>query len=618
LIRNNLTVNKQFRFNSDRVKSFCSNNPEFQKLVDLSTNGVIIDQPSDFCLQTSMPPLRPLHIKLLNVIRFLGYKSHLKGKAILLPYDVLQPSEISKIHISQTHWTPKPSTTITESSSTKLHSVINPGCLQGRMLIDPSNGSPLQVLNTPETKQLAINRYGKTIDPLITTLIQSWYTYINTNNYTLQDCRIYKDDIVFAFGQLQFNVDSSFLMIQPIDQVYILIYLFGNLGWTGLPMAWGLVKRSILFLALKLINGTLDAYVDDFIGFSHLTTASSDQSTLHKCINNILGDDTIQLDKSVPPSTITDVLGWNINLLTETIRPSDKGIDKLLFAFFFVDIRKPQTLKTYQLLASLAERYSLAILGMRPFVAPLHSMLLLGTNKLTSWSKLPSSQARFCIEIWRLISLQLWSNPNYYPVHLKYLTSFHTSTSTIKVISDAGPTQICSAIYNSDNTLQCYTKVLMPFADPDNKYQNIREYIGLLLCLILLNINNTSTLPTFITWITDSTTALSWAECNKVKCLAGQSANIATIWFLIYSGFHLSNTQHIPGLNMECIDRASRNEEISTDFINIPFINLQDNIHVNNLLTLCDPTITSQNCIDHHDLYCNIHCTLRSLFLSFK
>jgi len=535
-----------------------------------------------------------------------------------LPYSALSISELTNIHINQTHWTPKPPTTIIEATTTFTTPLINPVCEQGRVLIDSSNGPLNQVLNTPDAKLKAINRYGKTSDPLITDIITTWHDYIVKHNYTFQDCRIFKDDVSDAFGQLEFHPDSCKLMIVPIDLQYILIQLFGNLGWTGLPMAWGLVKRSILFLTKKFQNGILSAYVDDFIGFSHTSLANSDQSNLHKSMRNILGDNCIKIEKSVPPTLSTDVLGWFIDLNNETIRPSDKGIDKLLFAFFFIDVNKSQNLKTYQLLSSLAERYSLAILGMRAFVSPIQSMMILGNDKSKNWSKIPTSNAKFCIEIWRLVSILLWLNPNKFSVKLTSISKHPIYTLQRTIISDAGPTQICSALYfQNSSTLQCYTKFKLPFIDHLNLYQNIREYIGLIICLILLKLHSSHTEPCFITWNTDSSTALSWAESNKVKSLCGQAANLATIWFQIYSGYHLSNVVHIPGITMDCIDRASRNLETTNDFQNVTFINLQNNIHLTKLMSLINPTNKHQNCTDHHSLYIEIHNTLQSLLNTF-
>ena len=79
-------------------------------------------------------------------------------------------------------------------------------------------------------------------------------------------------------------------------------------------------------------------------------------------------------------------------------------------------------------------------------------------------------------------------------------------------------------------------------------------------------------------------------------------------------GFHLMSTKHIPGTNMDMIDRASRDNELPSDFKNIPFVDTENNIYIQQLLNLCNPTNKQQNCQDHHTLYNNIHTTLHNLF----
>ena len=60
-----------------------------------------------------------------------------------------------------------------------------------------------------------------------------------------------------------------------------------------------------------------------------------------------------------------------------------------------------------------------------------------------------------------------------------------------------------------------YTCVHMPFTDPDNTFQNFREYIGLLVSLLLVQTykhnNNLHTEHTHVEWYGDNSSAISWA-----------------------------------------------------------------------------------------------------------
>ncbi len=174
-------------------------------------------------------------------------------------------------------------------------------------------------------------------------------------------------------------------------------------------------------------------------------------------------------------------------------------------------------------------------MGMRSFVAPLQNMLISGKRSNSKhWSRKPTSNAKFCIEIWRLVSVSLWINPKRFPVKLLQLSNNFSNLKNIKIISDAGPNKIAAAILNEHNTITHYTKITMNFSDPDNRYQNIREYLGIITCLILLKHTIKTTQPIYVHWLSDSTSAISWAESNKVKSLAGQAANMITIWCGLY------------------------------------------------------------------------------------
>jgi len=58
--------------------------------------------------------------------------------------------------------------------------------------------------------------------------------------------------------------------------------------------------------------------------------------------------------------------------------------------------------------------------------------------------------------------------------------------------------------------------------------------------------------------INDNITALLWAENDKCKSMAAQSAHIATTWLSVILGIPNPETHHIPGIEMGDIDSLSR------------------------------------------------------------
>ena len=170
------------------------------------------------------------------------------------------------------------------------------------------------------------------------------------------------------------------LMCYSIDDDFIAVDINGNFGHTSLPFAFGSAIAPLIKLTRANIHGVADKYVDDFMIFSHDRHCEIDQNINQANIKALFGDDAIEPSKCVRPSKTANVIGWFVDLTRNLIRPNDKGLNKLLFVFFFVDEKKPQPLKVFQLMASLAERYSHAIKGMRSFVDPL-------VNATRSWEQ---------------------------------------------------------------------------------------------------------------------------------------------------------------------------------------------------------------------------------------
>jgi hypothetical protein len=99
----------------------------------------------------------------------------------------------------------------------------------------------------------------------------------------------------------------------------------------------------------------------------------------------------------------------------------------------------------------------------------------------------------------------------------------------LKLVSDASPWKLCAVLKDANDATIVWTTMTLPFDSV--AFQNIREYLGLLLGLVLINVAANDRLvslgkdPTII-WEGDNTSALSWAESGKVKSLGGQMAGL--------------------------------------------------------------------------------------------
>ena len=156
----------------------------------------------------------------------------------------------------------------------------------------------------------------------------------------------------------------------------------------------------------------------DYHGFGILTDSASGMETSFKCARAFPGDSAINDDKTVRPTKKTDVLGWECDITNEVCYPSQKGCNKLLVVFFCFDATtKKQSHELWEVLAGVAERYSVGLVFMRAFVSPFHHMKgKCGRNpdesgRPRSRGAVILSSAFFCIEMWWSEALLLWHDP---------------------------------------------------------------------------------------------------------------------------------------------------------------------------------------------------------------
>jgi len=420
---------------------------------------------------------------------------------------------------------------------------------------------------------------------------------------------MWKGDVSSAFAQFRWSPLSCLLMAMMIDPVYVMLSLNGNFGHHSAPTIWFLIAISILIVLLRIIRGLSWVYVDDFLGLSLAHNAHFDQQCWFTVTKSMLGPDAISDDKTVLPTLRTDLLGWDTCLVAERSMPNQKGCDKLLHSFFRFDFSKPQPLSVWQLLASLAERYSLGLVGMRSFVTPFHHMTRkFGPDPCRHATARPTSSVLFCIQIWRAVSILLFYDRESMSVPMLSMSKFSSSqTPCFFGISDASPNGVGAAIIRAaDNKLIAYTKLTFPFApDVDTKFQNIREFLGALTMLVLLHVVSPSKQSKLrgaivtVRWTNDNMSALTWVQNNKCSSRCGQHASYALTVFQLRTQLTITDCVHIPGTEMleNSIDALSRDSP-TPDLDPSCFVDIVDQTPILELLRLCDPTI-NQDVLDH-------------------
>jgi hypothetical protein len=562
----------QCRFNLSTCLECFSDDDEFPVLLALARSGAVIDTASTF--EASPVPDSPPRRLLQQIPHTLAkhvFKLWSEGSVLVLPLP--EVSGLPNLHINNLHWCPKP------------------GTPSGRLLGDCSNREQGSPLNTEEAKSLIQSRYGNLAHPTIADLIRMIFQ-VAEGAGGLSNILLWKEDIAGAFGQYNHHADSAPLLAFDIGSNLVMIYLVGMFGWTGSPFVFGVFSRAFQRQCCARITGKLEVYVDDFMAASPAETARDDQLATQQFVRRACGPTAINVSKSLPPARTAEFIGWLIDLNLASLRPNDKGIRKLVVSFFGCQLHKSLPLHDYQVLASLACRYSQGLIGLRPFVHPLYVMT-------RGWSsnqarKRPTSAAKLAIVVWRTVALILLRDPSRLAVPLNSFTR-DTESWTHYIISDAGPLALGVAVYARQSP-ECLAHVsyTLPFSAIESKFQNVREFHGLLLgevMLCVLNIRHSNVL-----WRGDNMAALSWARRNSCSSSAAQRAFIAHSWLSLMSGNVIVDAIHQAGTSMGDIDGLSRYKD--TEFTSATDISHQ--LQVDDLFRLCDPMTPQDSQLDDH------------------
>ena len=115
----------------------------------------------------------------------------------------------------------------------------------------------------------------------------------------------------------------------------LLFCMCGNFGHTACPVIWhAIASPADIELRKLVILAIFHRYCDDIMGFGLTTHRLQNKLTIQNFFRRYLGDSAINPDKSFLPSSSGELIGWFLDLNKETLRPNDKGIDKLFFLFF--------------------------------------------------------------------------------------------------------------------------------------------------------------------------------------------------------------------------------------------------------------------------------------------
>jgi hypothetical protein len=461
----------------------------------------------------------------------------------------------------------------------------------GRLLGDLTNRAIGNSINNIEARPAIVERYGQLTLPTIADIIRH-INMVAKRVGGLHNVRIFKEDVVGAFGQFNFDPRDCRLVVFPFSSEHVMVYMTGMFGYSGCPFVFGTFTRAMLRrIRLKTHEvSESDMYCDDVMVYTGVDYAEDDQRIVVDVIEGTFGPNTACPVKKHLPSTRCDLIGWFVDVIDATFRPNDKGIDALTRSFLSLSSNTAINKREYQVLASLACRYSRGLLGMRPFVRSFFAMV-----KATRFGpKIPSTSAWTSIVMWQAVTICLILSPHQLAVPLVVFDEH--DVCQVQVISDAGPEALGLAIY-VDTECVGYVTYVLPFDSRSPSYQNCREFMGHLLGKILLlklNYRNTNvSLVTKFRWTGDNMAALSWFAKQSCNSHNTQMAFLADCWLSTIHNVNTTSVDHRAGADMGDHDGLSRLRTHAFD----PALNLNKLItsDVHELFTMCDPTATTES-----------------------
>ena len=501
-----------------------------------------------------------------------------------LPIEDLSEGDKALIWYSQTHIVPKPG--------------------GSRFIMDCSNSESGWVLNTPAVKAAVIDRVGPVAYWTWAEIVADWYAYADGLHVPLSECRLFKDDVQGAFAQMDINPASARYLAVPLVEDMVLLYSVGLFGWLGFPMNFGLLSRGLEWRLRRDLQISIKLYAGDAIALALAAQAEAAQAHIEMILEATFGSTGVSYDKKVPPCLEADVIGWGACLTTETFRPAAKGIRKLVFAFCMVAVGKCFPLVVYQMLASLADFYSLGVPGMKPFSYALHAMSARfgDGDKRQHYKKEPSSAARLSIEVWRVAALLLFQKNSHMCRPLRSLLHTPSSSCRYTVITDGSPWGLGIGLYGTTGELVSYMAYHFPFTL--SEYQNVRENLGHLLSFFVLEwVLGEKAVSREVGWVGDNEAALSWAANNKCNSVAAQYGFLVVTWLRLTSQFMFVDVQHQAGTLMGDIDSLSRGLPHGLDpalEYKVSPVQLQ---LLNELFLVLDPAVDRSNLGEHHAVF---------------
>jgi hypothetical protein len=257
-------------------------------------------------------------------------------------------------------------------------------------------------------------------------------------------------------------------------------------------------------------------------------------------------------------------------------------------------------------MASLASRYAMLCRQMRPFTSALYK-LIGGYGGSHARQRVLSPLAKVDVIMWRAFLCLLHFEESSYA---RPLASFLDRAPSVLFEYDASLTGFGAgvSIFNPQTRrweIAAYTSLAMPYLvdERDSGFQNSNEFMGILLCMLLVKQTGCVEPGFSFNVIGDNTTSLSWCAHDRVCSERARRANIGYTLLAVDLDASVSEVRHIAGADNIIYDGLSRGKNGAE--VGLPAdkeIKLTPESLAYRYLVMCNPTVPLATLSEHNDL----------------
>ena len=367
------------RINPEKVWDWISeNNPDFNSILDMATNGVNILTPPDFIPNASeegpgVPRPSPHNRKVGAALRKMIVEGFREPRLCFITTEAKAKQLVPCFHCSPAQWAPKDGKPQGRNCNNCSF------CRQGSMSM---NGEWL--------RSAAKRKWGTIKHPTLEDMVAMIVAFSeeavrNGNGHRI--FRLWKMDLKGAYTLMSYKAEDVHLMACSVPDDLVVFFLCGTFGWGGTPYAFQVITRAIVWelnspsaTVGTRIKGTALMYVDDLAGVSFEEDLTHDLGAAHALIEGLLGVGAVAADKTKLDGEEPDTqpgelnfIGYKIDKNKRRTGITRKNVIKACSALHRIGDGKRVTTRMVQRVASHASRYKRVCPLMAPFCRALHA-----------------------------------------------------------------------------------------------------------------------------------------------------------------------------------------------------------------------------------------------------